>query len=116
MAFFHLLLPHAINYCNNGLTIPKQYREAFKRNIEDRDPFSEVFDVFVPSENPDDMVAKQDVMQWINLCSTLPQWQRKFSIVLQKFKSKGIKYDSQKVLIIDGIRKKGWFSGVKRLR
>ena len=116
LAFFHLLLPHAINYCNNGLTIPKQYRDAFKRNIEDRDPFSEVFDIFVPSGCPDDMVAKQDVMQWINLSSTLPPLQQKFNLVLQKFKSKRIGYDSQKERTIDGVRKKGWFTGVKRLR
>eukprot|EP00944_MAST-04C_sp_MAST-4C-sp1_P008505 g8505.t1 len=35
LAFFHLLLPHAIKYCNYGLTIPQQCRDAFKRNIED---------------------------------------------------------------------------------
>ena len=114
LAFFHLLLPHAISYCEKGLTIPQQYRDAFKRNIEDRDPFSEVFDVFVPTGSLDDMVAKQDVMQWINLYLSLPPPQAKFSFILQKFKSKGIEYDSQRVIDVDKVRKKGWFTKVRR--
>ena len=78
--------------------------------------FSGFNDVVILSENPDDMVAKQDVMQWINLYSTLPPLQQKFNLVLQKFKSKRIGYDSQKIRTINGVRKKGWFTGVKRLR
>ena len=115
LAFFHLLLPHAISYCKKGLSIPQQYRDAFKRNIEDRDPFSEVFDVFLPTRDLDDMVSKKDVMAWMELYSNLPPWQKSLKFVLQKFKSKGIAYDSQKVRTIGGKRVKGWFTKVKRV-
>ena len=114
LAFFHLLLPHAVSYCEKGLSIPQQYRDAFKRNIEDRDPFSEVFDVFLPTRDPEDMVSKKAVMNWMEQDSTLAPWQKKFGIVLQKFKSKGIAYDSQKVVTIGGVKTKGWFTQVRR--
>eukprot|EP00944_MAST-04C_sp_MAST-4C-sp1_P012389 g12389.t1 len=97
------------------LTIPQQCRDAFKRNIEDRDQFSEVFDVFLPTKDPGDMVSKKAVMNWMEQDTTLPPWKKDFCTVLQKFKSKGIGYESQKVRTIGGKRVKGWFTKVKRV-
>ena len=96
------------------MTIPQQCRDAFKRNIEDRDQFSEVFDVFLPTK-VGDMVSKKAVMNWMEQDTTLPPWQKDFCTVLQKFKSKGIEYKSQKVRTIGGKRVKGWFTKVKRV-
>ena len=109
LAFFHLLLPHAMRYCREmRLKIPKEYKEAFKRNIMDRDPFSDVFDVFEATTDASDMISKEEVMFWMTN-SKLDYYQKQFKNVLHKFKSKGIEYKSQHEQYAGGKRIKGWF-------
>ena len=95
LAFFHILLPYAVKYCNEGLKVPKKYSEHFKQCINDGDEFTAVLDKFVITQDDSDCVSKREVMD-IVVKSRIPSYMKHWKKVLTKFKSKRVIYDSQK--------------------
>ena len=95
LSFFHILLPYAIQYCKDGLKVPKKYSDHFKECIDDGDEFTEVLDKFVITQDDSDCISKREVMDIVNK-ARIPPYMKGWKFVLSKFKSKRVIYDSQK--------------------
>jgi hypothetical protein len=116
LAFFHLLQPYATRYCKEmALRIPEFFSAGFKRMVDDQDSFSAVFDHFTITRSLLDVYPKDKVMSWLgsDTCPVTGSVSFHWKLVLHKFKSKGVKYDSQMRKTINGRVYKGFFQKVK---
>jgi hypothetical protein len=95
LAFFHVLLPYAVKYCNQGLKVPKKYSDHFKQCINDGDEFTAVLDEFDITQDDSVCISKWEVMD-IVAKARIPPYMKHWKYVLTKFKSKRVIYDSQK--------------------
>jgi phage/plasmid-associated DNA primase len=111
LAWFHLLLPRAMKYCQHGLTIPKKNMQIMRAAVEDYDEFSDLFEQYKVTKDNKDMVSKVEIMSFCESQESLRgngwRW------VLRALKQKGVMYKSQERQTIDGRTVKGFCTGIQ---
>lgn len=110
-ALFHLLLPYSISFYNNGLKIPKLFKEGFKQLCEENDKMKDFIDSKLTiTGDSNDRIYKEDFKTVYNQhCKLNFSWIH----ILSDIKRTGLSYDCEKKTMYEGLSQKGCIIGVK---